>query len=46
MIELFKILKKAGGGGTPEFLSDHPLTDHRIKAAQDTIQKMGFEPEQ
>lgn len=45
MIELFKVLQRSGGGGTPEFLSDHPLTGHRIAAARKVIARMGFQPE-
>lgn len=40
MIQLFQALEKAsggGGGGTPEFLSDHPLTSDRITKAKQRI---------
>ncbi len=39
MIQLFQALEKAsgGGGGMPEFLSDHPLTSDRITKAKQRI---------
>ena len=42
MIDLFNTLKAASGGkgGGPEFLSDHPLTDVRIKKAKERIAKL------
>ncbi|MCW5936084.1 MAG: M48 family metalloprotease [Fimbriimonadaceae bacterium] len=30
MVDAFEVLRKGGGGGTPEFLSTHPNTGHRI----------------
>jgi beta-barrel assembly-enhancing protease len=42
MIKLFHILQQSSGGGGPEFLSDHPLTSHRISAAESTIHRMGY----
>lgn len=42
MIQLFQTLQKVSGngGGMPAFLSDHPLTSDRIKAAQQRIAQM------
>jgi predicted Zn-dependent protease len=41
MLQLFKILQSAeGGGGTPAFLQDHPLTEDRIKHTEERIAKM------
>ena len=41
MIQLFQALEKAGGGnGTPEFLSDHPLTSDRINKAKQRISNL------
>lgn len=41
MILLFQTLQRvSGGGGMPAFLSDHPLTTDRIKAAQQRIARI------
>ncbi len=42
MLDLFHTLQQAsrGDGGTPEFLSDHPLTSERIKKTQERIDDM------
>src|SRR5262249_33858242 len=49
MLDLFQTLQEAGGGGgTPGFLSDHPLTKDRIRHTEDRIQQLGarsFPPE-
>lgn len=39
IIDMFNILKAAGGGKPPEILSSHPDTDNRIKAIQERIKK-------
>ncbi|HET6382301.1 MAG TPA: M48 family metalloprotease [Armatimonadota bacterium] len=44
MIQLFHVLQASGGGGGPSFLSDHPLTSTRIKAAEKEIRNLGYGP--
>ena len=42
MVELLTVLhnmSESGSGGLPEFFQTHPLTDKRIEAARETIQK-------
>jgi predicted Zn-dependent protease len=42
MLDLFHTLQSAGGGGgTPKFLSDHPLTTDRIHHTEERIQQLG-----
>ncbi|MBS1723932.1 MAG: M48 family metalloprotease [Armatimonadetes bacterium] len=42
MVDVFEVLKKAGGGGrTTEWISDHPALDSRIQKIQDRIKKEG-----
>lgn len=36
-VELWKRMAAQGGGGTPEFLSTHPVSSTRIKALQDFL---------
>jgi predicted Zn-dependent protease len=41
MLQLFQTLQQASGsGGTPAFLSDHPLTSERIKRTEERIAKL------
>jgi predicted Zn-dependent protease len=44
MLKLFKVLEEAGGGGsTPAFLLDHPLTQDRIRHTEERIAKIEAE---
>lgn len=40
MLDLFRTLQSAGGGGGPEFLRSHPLTKDRISRTQERIDKL------
>ncbi|MCA1595478.1 MAG: M48 family metalloprotease [Chloroflexi bacterium] len=45
MLQLFQVLQSTQkGGALPEFLSDHPLTSHRVQAARAAIRRMGYTP--
>lgn len=39
LLDVMEVLKRAGGGGTPEFLSTHPSSDSRIAEIQKLIEQ-------